>query len=197
MLVVGLTGGIGSGKSVVTRLFAEHGAAIIDTDIIARDLTQKDSPALASIIKHFGQEILLSDGNLDRAKLRKLIFSNPQERLWLERLLHPLIQEEMDRQIAQISAPYCIAVIPLLLEVEFFSSINRILVVDALEADQVKRVMQRDNIPKAEVEAMLNSQANRADRRAKAHDVILNDGLLEDLVPQVDKLDKKYRQLDK
>lgn len=195
MLVVGLTGGIGSGKSTVAKLFAERGAAIIDADIVAREVTMKDKPAFKKIISHFGSDVLLSDGNLDRSKLRQIIFDDPNERLWLEQLLHPLIKDEMKQQITKMTAPYCIAVIPLLLEVEFFSFINRILVVDTPESEQMRRVMLRDNISESEVEAILHSQASRQDRRAKAQDIIMNDGVLEDLLPQIDKLHEKYLSL--
>ncbi len=192
MLVVGLTGGIGSGKSTVAKLFAERGAAIIDADVTAREVTQTGSSAYTSIIKHFGDNVVLEDGSLDRTRLRQIIFHDPKERLWLEKLLHPLIKDEMQQQIAKMHAPYCIAVIPLLLEVEFYSFINRILVIDTPEAEQVRRVMLRDNISQTEVEAILESQASRHDRRAKAQDIIINDGNPEDLIPQIDKLHQQY-----
>lgn len=192
MLVVGLTGGIGSGKSSVAALFAERGVPVIDADVIARDLTQPGKPAFAAIVKHFGEQIVLPDGSLDRAGLRQIIFSDVNNRLWLEHLLHPQIRDEMSRQIKTIHAPYCIAVIPLLLEVEFYSFINRILVVDTPEHIQLERVTQRDNSPVIQIEAILKAQAKRQDRLARAHDVIVNDGELTDLVPQVEKLHEKY-----
>jgi dephospho-CoA kinase len=195
MLVVALTGGIGSGKSAVAKLFAELGTPIIDADIVAREVTAKDQPAYIRIIKHFGNEILLPDGNLDRARLRQLIFNKQEERLWLERLLHPQIREQMQTQIAALKAPYCIAVIPLLLEVEFYSFINRILVVDTPEDEQIKRVMQRDKAERPAVEAILHSQASREARKKRAHDVIINDGSMEDLLPQVKKLHEMYMKL--
>jgi len=198
MLVVGLTGGIGSGKSTVANLFAERGVPIIDADVAARIVVDMpDKPAVISIVKHFGPEILLPDKTLNRAKLRSYIFNDPKQRLWLEKLLHPLILEEMQQQIAKLNALYCIAVIPLLLEVEFYSFINRILVVDASEASQIERVMSRDQAAKEDVEAILNSQAHRTDRRAKAQDIINNDGNMADLIPQVDKLHEIYTQLAK
>src|SRR5262245_30067916 len=125
MLVIGLTGGIGSGKSTVAKLFAERGVPIIDADIAAREVTTPNQPAFYSIVKHFGQEIVAKDGTLDRSKLRHIIFSDPKQRLWLEHLLHPQIRSKMQHQIANMTTPYCIAVIPLLLEVEFYSFINR------------------------------------------------------------------------
>lgn len=195
MLVVGLTGGIGSGKSTVATLFAEHGAPIIDADVVARAITAPDKPAFTSIVKHFGPNVLLKDGTLDRAQLRDLIFNDSKQRLWLEKLLHPLIREEMEDQIQRMSAPYCIAVIPLLLEVEFYAFINRILVVDAPESAQVKRVIARDHTSQSQVEAIIMSQAQRDARRAKAHDVISNDGTLADLIPQVNALHEMYIKL--
>ena len=197
MLVVGLTGGIGSGKSTVADLFAQHDIPIIDADIVARQVTTPNQPAFNNILHHFGPDILLPNGNLDRAKLRHLIFNHPKQRLWLEKTLHPKIREEMEQQISRLSAPYCIAVIPLLLEVEFFSFINRILVVDTTEEEQVKRSMLRDKVSREEVEVILHSQAHREYRRAKAHDVITNDGSLTDLLPQVDRLHKMYLNLSK
>lgn len=195
MLIIGLTGGIGSGKSAVATLFAERGVPIIDTDIIARDLTQAGKAAFQRIIEHFGNSILLENGSLDRAKLRMIIFSNPKQRLWLERLLHPLIQKEMEQEISQLSSPYCIAVVPLLFEVEFYSIINRILVVDTPEHMQIERVMSRDKISQEHVEKILKTQANREDRLARAQDIIINDGHLADLIPQVDKLHQMYLKM--
>jgi len=192
MLIIGLTGGIGSGKTTVANLFAERGAPIIDADIIAREVTTPDKPAFQTIVKHFGPEIMQDNGTLNRTKLRQIIFKDTKERLWLEQCLHPLIRDEMSRQISHLSAPYCIAVIPLLLEVEFFSFINRILVVDTSESEQVKRTLLRDNLSKTDVEDILHNQASRAYRLAKAHDVITNDGVIDDLIPQVDRLHEKY-----
>lgn len=197
MLVVGLTGGIGSGKTTVANLFSKYNIPVIDADIVARAVTTPDKPAFAKVVKHFGKEIVMPDGTLNRAKLRSIIFSDNRERLWLEQLLHPLIRDEMHKQVSTLSAPYCIAVIPLLLEVEFYSFINRILVVDAPEAAQVDRVMSRDKTTRDDIEAILKSQASRHDRVAKAHDVIVNDGVLDDLIPQVEKLHAMYTQMGK
>lgn len=197
MLVVGLTGGIGAGKSTVAKLFEQHGVAILDADVAARAVTTPDSPAFTSIVKHFGESIVLPSGLLDRNKLRDIIFSDPKQRLWLENLLHPLIRDHMRNELHHIKTPYCIAVIPLLLEVEFYSFINRILVVDAPEDMQVERVMTRDQTPKTAVDAILHSQASRKDRRAKAHDIITNDKNLAHLLPQVEKLHKQYLEMAK
>ncbi|VVC75338.1 Dephospho-CoA kinase [Aquicella siphonis] len=195
MLVVGLTGGIGSGKTTVANLFAERGVPVIDADIVAREITTPDKPAFAKIVKHFGDDVVMPGGTLNRSRLRSIIFADKRERLWLENLLHPLIRDEMRKQLSALSVPYCIAVIPLLLEVEFYSFINRILVIDAPESAQVDRVLSRDRSSRSEIEAILKSQASRHDRRAKAHDVIVNDGVIADLAPQIEKLHAMYTQL--
>lgn len=195
MLVIGLTGGIGSGKSTVTALFAKHNVPIIDADKVSRDLTQPNQPAFTQIVQHFGNHILLPDGTLDRSRLRRFIFTDTTQRLWLEELLHPLIQTDMEQQIKALSTPYCIAVVPLLFEVECYSFINRILVVDAPEQAQIARVVARDQAAATETEAILKSQASRKDRVARAHDVITNDGDMANLVPQVEKLHQLYLHL--
>jgi dephospho-CoA kinase len=195
MFVVGLTGGIGSGKSTVAALFAELGVPIIDADVIARELTTPATFAFSLIVKHFGQTILQPNGSLDRRKLRLLIFADTQQRLWLEQLLHPLILEAMQQQIAQLHTPYCIAVIPLLLEVASFSFINRILVVDTPEAEQIKRVSARDHLTPSEVDAILKTQTTREIRHAKAHDILSNDGSLEALITKVQQLHIQYLQM--
>lgn len=173
------------------------GVPVIDTDRLARDLTQPHQSALASIIKHFGREICLPDGTLNRAKLRDIIFSTPKERLWLENLLHPLIQKAMEAEISTLTAPYCLVVIPLLFEVEFYACINRILVVDAPTHVQIERIMVRDNTSKSKVEAILKSQASRESRVARAQDLITNEGSLDDLMPEVATLHQFYLKLSK
>lgn len=196
-LVIGLTGGIGSGKSTVAALFAERGIAIIDTDQLARDLTQPEKEAFQSIIQQFGPEIILPTGQLDRKTLRKIVFADTNKRQWLENLLHPLIRKEMEHQIASALSPYCIAVIPLLLETKPNPIISRILVVDTTEELQMKRAQMRDQLSQTEIEAIIKTQVNREKRLAKANDVIHNDGNLEDLIPQVDQLHKLYLSLAK
>jgi dephospho-CoA kinase len=195
MLVIGLTGGIGSGKSTVAALFAALHVPIIDTDVIAHELTQPKTPAYLSIVKHFGKDLVLSDGLLNRAQLSMMIFSDSKKRLWLERLLHPLIRDEMERKIHQCSAPYCIAVIPLLFEVEFYSMINRILVVDSPLELQIERIRARDHFPLSHIQAILKTQASRSHRLARADDIITNDQDLTHLKNQVEKLHAKYLKL--
>lgn len=195
MLIVGLTGGIGSGKSTVADLFAERGVPIIDADVIAREITQTGEPAYQKIIDHFGKNALSTDGTLNRSNLRKIIFEQADERLWLENLLHPIIRATIEQRLRVIAAPYCITVIPLLLEVEPYPFINRILVVDAPEQMQIERVAMRDKSDPSQIKAMLQTQATRSLRLASANDVIINDGVLADLTPQIDKLHQIYLKL--
>lgn len=194
MLVIGLTGGIGSGKSTVANLFAELGATIIDTDQLARDVTQPGQPALKKIAKHFGPEILLPDNSLNRSALRKIIFADDKNRRWLENLLHPLIRQEMERLISSATSPYCIAVIPLLLETKPNPLIDRILVVDASEEQQIARAYNRDNVSRDDIAAIIKTQVSREHRIKAAHDVITNTGSLEELAHQVEKLHQLYLQ---
>lgn len=199
MLVIGLTGGIGSGKTTVAQLFAERNVSIIDADSIARIVTQPDKPAFLDIIDHFEEPLLLENGTLDRAKLRTIIFNHPEERRWLENLLHPLIRNEIQQQLKILSSPYCIIVIPLLFEtgMESYSFIQRILVVDTPEHLQIERTAKRDKSDKAHIEAILKSQASRDHRLTKAHDIIVNTGTLNELIPQVQQLHEMYLNICK
>lgn len=192
MLVIGLTGGIGSGKTTVANLFAEKGVTIIDTDQLARDVIEPGKPALEKIIQKFGQTILLPNGSLDRTALRKHIFNHPEDREWLEKLLHPLIREEMKYQAEHSTSPYCIAVIPLLFETKPNPLIDRILVVDTTEEEQIKRAHTRDNTSPQQIKAILKSQASRNQRVSGADDIIINTGSPEELIPQVDQLHQLY-----
>lgn len=195
MLVIGLTGGIGSGKSTVAELFAAKGIAIIDTDLIARDVVKPGQPALKAIVHEFGHDILQPDQSLDRNKLKKIIFSDPAKRQWLEKLLHPLIREHMQNQINQATSPYCIAVIPLLVETLPNPSINRILVIDTSLEEQLKRIATRDQMQENDARAIIDSQISREMRLAAADDHIINNGSLTDLKSQVDSLHQFYLTL--
>lgn len=197
MLVVGLTGGIGSGKSIVAKFFAELGAEIIDTDQLAREVVLPGTDGLNKIVEHFGITILNQQKQLDRHKLRDIIFQNPQEREWLEQLLHPLIRKKTQERINASQAPYCVAVIPLLVESKSNPMINRILVIDAPEDLQISRTMQRDHLSREQILAIMQSQASREQRLAAADDVIYNDQELSDLKMQVLDLHKKYLELAK
>jgi dephospho-CoA kinase len=194
-LVIGLTGGIGSGKSTVAALFAKLGVTIIDTDVIAREITETGTDAYQKIIDKFGATIVADNKKLDRRALRKFIFDNNEHRLWLEKLLHPQIREEMRRQLKLAASPYAIAVIPLLLEGSPNPLISRVLVVDAPEALQLERTRARDQQSDDEVKSIMKAQILRSKRLARADDVILNDGKLVDLKPQIEKLHKFYLTL--
>lgn len=191
-LVIGLTGGIGSGKSAVANSFASLGMPVIDTDVIARELVEPGQPALAEIAQTFGDEFLLDDGRLDRDALRNRVFENPEEREKLEAILHPRIRAALYERIAATTAPYCIAVIPLLLEAGLEKEVDRVLVVDAEEPDQLQRVMARDQLSKEAVTAIMQAQTDRNTRLAAADDVILNDGSLETLADRVKALHTRY-----
>lgn len=194
-LVIGLTGGVGSGKSTVANLFHNLGVTIIDTDKLARDVVQPDSKAYHAIIQKFGDAVMADTQQLNRKALREIIFSDANARTWLEKLLHPLIRQEAARQVAAAKPPYCIVVIPLLFETERYPFINRILVVDTTEALQITRATQRDHESAAQVQAILAVQVDRKTRLAGADDTIHNEHELADLIPQVEKLHKFYLSL--
>lgn len=192
MLVVGLTGGIGSGKSVVAERFAALGVPVIDADVIARELVAPGQPALREIVEAFGTDVLNPDGTLDRAALRTVVFSNPAARTRLEAILHPPIRTEMLRRIQAYSAPYCILVIPLLVETGQANLVDRILVVDVEPSIQYKRIARRDGLTAPEIDAILAVQADRRTRLETADDVIDNSGEPSDLDPQVSALHTHY-----
>jgi len=192
-LRIGLTGGIGSGKSEVSRLFAEHRVAVIDTDIISRELVEPGQPALQDIIRAFGTEILDTEGRLDRKQLRIQVFTDPEKRQCLEAILHPRIRARALELADKADSPYCLLVIPLLLETGNDYPLNRILVVDTPTETQIKRIAARDHLPRQEIEAILDSQSDREQRLAIADDVIVNDGGLDHLETAVAQLDRQYR----
>lgn len=201
MIRIGLTGGIGSGKSTVAALFAALGVPIIDTDQMARRVVQPGTSGLEQLIRALGPGIVTDEGALDRAALRRRIFSDPAEREAVEEILHPLIAQALEREAREIDAPYLILVIPLLIENRrFFSTgdgaipIDRILVVDVPEQLQVRRVVERDQVPAAEVEAILRTQASREERLQRADDLILNDET-GNLPQQVERLHRAYLAL--
>lgn len=195
MLVIGLTGGIGSGKSTVAELFQHKGVLIIDADLIARELVEPGQPALQEIAEHFGSDILDKHGALRRKALRELVFSIPAERKWLEHLLHPLIHAVILQRITSCETPYCILMSPLLLETAQRQLTNRILIVDVDQATQLQRTMQRDASPRETIEAIINAQISREERRVLADDVISNDGDVSELALQVDRLHDSYLKL--
>ncbi|MGK0445475.1 MAG: dephospho-CoA kinase [Bermanella sp.] len=195
MFVLGITGGIGSGKTAVTREFEKLGINVIDADIAARTVVAIGSKGLKQIQQHFGDEILLSDGNLNRAKLREIIFQNTNEKKWLEQLTHPLIREEIIQGLQNSSSPYTILVSPLLIESGQFKLVDRVLVVDAPVELQLQRTCERDNNPQAQVEAIIASQLDRDKRLSYADDIITNNQTLEHLAQQVAQLNQQYLRL--
>jgi len=199
--VVGLTGGIGSGKSAAADLFAAHGAAVIDTDAIAHALTKADGAAMPLIRAGFGDGVVAADGALDRAAMRALVFADESTktpaRKRLEAILHPLIRDESERQLAAAAtAPYAILVVPLLIEAgDYRKRVNRIAVVDCAEATQIARVMSRSGLARPEIERILAAQATRSERLAAADDIIDNDGDLAALPAQIERLHVNYLAL--
>jgi dephospho-CoA kinase len=192
---VGLTGGIGSGKTTVAFLFEQLNIKIIDTDVIARDITAPQTEAFTKILEHFGKSILAKDGTINRSLLRDIIFKNPEERKWLEKLLHPFILVEAKQQIDKVTTPYCMVIIPLLFETGPHTYLDRILVVDTTEETQIERTKLRDQTSSESVRNIINTQFAREKRLAGADDIILNSGEMKDLLPQVKKLHQLYLSL--
>lgn len=192
MYIVGLTGGIGSGKSTVAGVFQQLGIEIINADQISRDVVEPGSSALDSIAEHFGHHIITADGALDRKQLRQIIFSNTEEKKWLEELLHPLIFQEIMCQIKNAKSQYVILESPLLLETPQHKLVNRILVVDAPEYLQIQRTISRDQQTEEQVKAILAVQLTRQERCKKADDIIVNDKDLENIAIAVEALHNKY-----
>jgi dephospho-CoA kinase len=195
--VVGLTGGIGSGKTTVSHLFAELGAAIVDTDVIAHELTSKHGAAMPAIQSAFGSAVLQEDGSLDRAAMRRLCFSDPAERRRLEAVLHPLIRAESVARCRRADhAPYVMLVVPLLVESSAYRrQVDRVLVVDCDEAQQIARVMARSALDEADVRSVMATQADRAERLAAADDVLPNAGGRGELQMAVLSLHRRYLDL--
>ncbi|GAB3011434.1 dephospho-CoA kinase [Bowmanella dokdonensis] len=194
-LVIGLTGGIGSGKTRVSNLFAGKGIDIIDADVIARQVVEPGSPALQKITEHFGQAVLNTDGSLNRARLRERIFTHPEEKAWLNALLHPLIRQQMQQQAKSAQSPYCILAVPLLVENQLMALVDRVLVVDVDEQIQHQRVVQRDRVADEQVRSIMAAQASREARLAVADDIIDNSGPPEALDTQVETLHQAYLSL--
>ena len=190
-LRVGLTGGIGSGKSTVASHFEALGVPVIDADIVARQVVAPGQPALLDIAAYFGEEVL-KEGQLDRALLRRKIFSDDHQRRWLESLLHPLIYKAIEQQIASLSAPYVLIVVPLLLEAGWQNLVDRVLVVDVDPKLQIQRVVGRDQLESSAVEKMLKAQIIRETRLLAADDVLDNSGSPDDLPEKVSNLHQSY-----
>lgn len=191
-LRIGLTGGIGSGKSEASRYFAGLGVPVIDTDVIARELVESGQPALAEIVAVFGEDILDARGHLDRARLRRQVFADAEKRKKLENILHPRIRARAEALASQIDAPYCVLVIPLLVETARDYPIDRVMVIDTPVELQYQRSALRDGLSDREIKAVLEIQANRQQRLRAADDVVLNDGSVDELHAKIDDLHRFY-----
>lgn len=190
---IGLTGGIGCGKTAATDIFAELGAGIVDTDVISRELTAAGGAAMPKIAEAFGSEFVQPDGSLDRARMRRLVFADPAAKAKLEAILHPLIRDESRRRIGESAAPYVLLVVPLLLETGSYRDLlDRVLVIDCDEALQVERVIARSGLTRGEVRSIMQAQIGRAERLARADDVLTNDADINQLRHEVTRLHQKY-----
>ncbi|CAH1538175.1 dephospho-CoA kinase [Vibrio owensii] len=191
--VIGLTGGIASGKTTVANLFKQQFKIdIVDADIVAREVVEPGTPGLNAIIEHFGADIVRDDQTLDRAKLREKIFSHPEEKAWLNGLLHPMIREKMIEDLEQVTSDYALLVVPLLVENKLDSLCDRVLVVDVDPQTQISRTVKRDNVSEEQANAILASQASREQRLALADDVVKNNPDDPDLLLQITDLHEKY-----
>ncbi len=192
-IIIGLSGGIASGKTTVANLFNEHfNIDIVDADIVAREVVAVGSDGLKQITDHFGEAILLEDGALNRSKLRELIFSDPTEKQWLNDLLHPMIRNKIDSDLSKVTSPYGLLVAPLLVENQMQSMADRVLIVDVPTEVQIERTMSRDNVSREQVASILKSQASREQRLAVADDVIKNHTKNQELLLQITDLHQKY-----
>lgn len=202
MLTIGLTGGIGSGKTSVSNLFESLGVHIIDTDVIARELLKNDPAVLQEVIENFGQKILSTNGQLDRKKLAQIVFAKTEDKQRLEKILHPKIRQQVRRQLQSVSPSnstpgYVIIVIPLLLETDFSELVDRTLIVMAGEKLRINRVRERDNRNVNEIEAIISHQVSDQIRLQQADDIINNNNNFKELESQVKQLHKKYLSLSK
>ena len=195
MLIIGLTGGIGSGKSVASDKFKSLGVAVVDADVASRTVVEPGKPALKEIQDHFGSGIITAEGKLDRNKLREIIATDAKERKWLESVLHPKIGEQITKEISESTSVYTLFVAPLLLETNSQEMCSRVVVVDVPKDVQIRRTAKRDKVSPNQVEQMVAAQMEREKRLEKADDVLLNSGTIEDLEKQVEELHKKYIQM--
>ena len=194
-MIIGLTGGIGSGKTAVSDSFESLGIDVVDADLASRVVVQKGKPCLLKIAQHFGEDILTKEAELDRAKLREIIFKSEEEKNWLESLLHPAIANQIQDELNASKSPYKILVSPLLLETNQKDFCSKVLAVDVPVETQIERTLKRDGVSKEQVQAIINSQISRNDRLNLADEVIVNDGTLEDLEIAVKILHEKFLSL--
>lgn len=195
-LVIGLTGGIASGKTTVADLFnQEFGIEIVDADIVARQVVEPNTLGLNAIIEKFGHQVIQHDGTLDRAKLREIIFSQPESKTWLNQLLHPMIRKQMLDELTKVKSDYALLVIPLMVENNLQSLADKILVVDVDEETQIQRTVERDKVDASQAKSILASQASREQRLAIADYVIKNDAKNQKLLPQITELHQKFLEM--
>jgi dephospho-CoA kinase len=190
-MIIGLTGGIGSGKTAVSDTFEELGIVVVDADLASRVVVEKGKPCLEEIAKHFGDDILTENLELDRAKLREIIFQSEEDKNWLESLLHPAIAKQIQDELSASSSPYTILVSPLLLETNQKDFCNKVLVVDVPVELQMERTLKRDGVSEEQVKSIIKAQISRDNRLELADEVIINDGSLEDLQSQVKELHER------
>lgn len=195
MMKVGITGGIASGKSTICQLFSDNDIDIIDADFIALQLVQPGQDCLNRVVQTFGSQVLLENGELNRPEMRQLIFSDSIAKQQLENILHPEIRRQLQTQSKYASSPYCILSIPLLIEADMLSLVDRVLVVDVDKKKQVERVCQRDNISLSQAQAIIDSQVSSSQRQAIADDIIINNTSKEKLTKEVAKLHKRYLEI--
>ena len=195
MLKVGLTGGIGSGKSTAAQRFEELGVPIVDADVIARNVVEPGKPALEEVAAAFGEKVVNSDGELDRTELRKIVFENKEHKVLLESILHPRIYDEILRKLDHLSAPYCIVVIPLLAESKRKYPLDRVLVIDLPHALQLERTSARDQQSEEKIDKIIQLQSSREKRLSLADDIVENSGTVESLHEKIDWLHQKYTEL--
>lgn len=193
--IIGLTGGIGSGKTTVSDLFSNLGIEVADADVAARQVVLPGSQALLSIQAHFGDQAIMADGSLNRQALRKQVFNNEDERKWLEALLHPLIRQQLQEQLEAAQSPYAILSSPLLLETDQYQLVDRILVIDIPEELQLERASKRDASKREQIKAIMAAQMSRKERCARADDIILNDTTPQALQANVLALHQQYLKL--
>lgn len=184
--IIGLTGGIGSGKTAASDYFEKLGIVVVDADVVAREVVEPGKPALTQIADHFGADILTTDGQLDRRQLREIIFKDPKAKTWLESLLHPLIRDEIIAQLTQAKSAYAILVSPLLFETNQHELVKRTLLIDVPEDTQVERASQRDDANDEQIKSIIAAQMSRSCKRDKADDIIVNDRDLAYLYQQID-----------
>ena len=192
MLVIGLTGGIGSGKSTVATLFEELGIEVIDADSLARKVVEPGTMALVKIAERFGNELIDSDGRLKRSEMREIVFNDPQQKAWIEKLLHPLINELMKSRLASCTSEYCLLESPLLLETDQHELVDRVLVVDVSEQVQLQRTLQRDDSDESVIKSIIAAQLGRNERLHRADDIIDNENGIDDLKTRVAELHYQY-----